>query len=51
MIDDLIPWNPAHFGHTDFQKEADGNRGFLLANIKIKCQLSVIFYHSTPTHP
>ena len=22
--DDLIPWNPAHFGHTDFQKESDG---------------------------
>jgi hypothetical protein len=22
--DDLIPWNPAHFGHTDFQKETDG---------------------------
>jgi hypothetical protein len=24
MIDDLTPWNPAHFGHTDFQKEPDG---------------------------
>jgi hypothetical protein len=22
--DDLTPWNPAHFGHTDFQKENDG---------------------------
>ena len=22
--DDLTPWNPAHFGHTDFQKEPDG---------------------------
>ena len=22
--DDLTPWNPAHFGHTDFQKESDG---------------------------
>ena len=24
MIDDLISWNPAYFGHTDFQKEPDG---------------------------
>ncbi len=22
--DDLTPWNPAHFGHTDFQQEPDG---------------------------
>ncbi len=22
--DDLTPWNPDHFGHTDFQKESDG---------------------------
>ena len=22
--DDLTPWNPAHFGHTDFKKESDG---------------------------
>ncbi len=22
--DDLTPWNPVHFGHTDFQKESDG---------------------------
>lgn len=22
--DDLTPWNPAHFGHVDFQKESDG---------------------------
>lgn len=22
--DDLTPWNPAHFGHVDFQKEPDG---------------------------